>query len=522
VTVGAELPTSLWGLVEHGAATWPESAMLVSRQGDSATFAGYRERAEAMAAGLAEVGVGAGDVVSWILPTWVDTVVLAGALSRLGAVQNPIIAIYRDREVTFCCRQAGASLLLTPGSFAGFDFAAMGERVAADVHGLRHLVVGPGDFPAGDPGALGPPRPGAPGEVRWLTYTSGTTADPKGARHTDQTVGAFPPAMAERLDVRHGDRYSLVFPFPHIGGIGLLFMALQTGCTHLLDETVDPVDTVRFLSEQGCTHPGTGTPFYLMYLAAQERLDAEGGGRLFPELKVCPGGGAPIPPAIHRRVVDELGGVGVASGWGLTEAPVLTNGSVDDPDEKLARSEGRALPGVDLVAVEVGPDGTERRCGPEEEGELRAKGPQVMLGYVDASLDPEAFDAEGYYRTGDLGIIDPEGYVTITGRLKDVIIRNGENISAKEVEDLLFAHAGVTEVAVIGLPDDRTGERVCAVVVPAEGADRHGLTVEGLGGYLQAEGLRTRARPERVELVDALPRNPAGKVLKRELQQRFS
>ena len=510
-----ELPDTLWGLVDHGATTWPETTMLRSRQGDQATFAEFRSRAETMAAGLADLGIGEGDVVSWILPTWVDTVVLAAALSRLGAVQNPIIAIYRDREVGFCCRQAGATMLLTPGEFGGYDFGAMGERVAAEVDGLAHVVVAPGDFPAGDPGTL-PPVPGDPADptadeaVRWLTYTSGTTADPKGARHTDRSVGAFPLAMAQRLDVRAGDRYALVFPFPHIGGIGLLFMALQTGCTHLLDETVDPVATVDFLADERCTHAGTGTPFYLMYLAAQERRTNAGAGPLFPDLKVCPGGGAPIPPAMHRRVVDELGGVGVASGWGLTEAPVLTNGDVRDPDEKLATTEGRAMPGVDLIAVAE--NGT--RCAPGVEGELRAKGPQVMLGYVDAALDDEAFDGERYLRTGDLGVIDADGYVTITGRLKDVIIRNGENISAKEVEDLLFTCDEVADVAVFGVPDDRTGERVVAAVVAAPGATP---TVDSLATFLRAAGLRTQALPERVDLLDALPRNPAGKVLKREL-----
>lgn len=507
-----EPPDSLWGLVEHGAATWPDALMLTSRQGDAATFAEYRDRAERMAAGLAERGVGAGDVVSWILPTWVDTVVMAAALSRLGAVQNPIIAIYRDREVGFCCRQAGSSLLITPGEFATYDFGAMGERIAAEIDGLDHLVVAPGSFPDGDAARLGAPVPAGPTDVRWLTYTSGTTADPKGARHTDQTVGAFPLAMGRRLDVQAGDRYSLTFPFPHIGGIGLLYMALQTGCTHLMDETVDPVETIRYLSDNDCTHAGTGTPFYLMYLAAQAALPE--GERLFPNLKVCPGGGAPIPPAIHHRVVAELGGVGVASGWGLTEAPVLTNGDVNDPDEKLATSEGRAMPGVDLVAV--ADDGTV--CPPGVEGELRAKGPQVMLGYVDSSLDAEAFDADGYYRTGDLGVIDEDGFVVITGRLKDVIIRNGENISAKEVEDLLFADDAVADVAVIGLPDDRTGERVCAVVVAAGDAEP---SVDSLAHSLRARGLRSQALPERVEIVEALPRNPAGKVLKRELQERF-
>ena len=509
--MNAQLPATLPGLVDYAADRWPDAPMLRSRQGDSATFSEYRERVEAMAAGFADMGIGEGDVVSWILPTWVDTVVLAAALSRLGAIQNPIITIYRDREVGFCCRQSGSRLLVTTGEFGGYDFAAMGGRIAAEIDGLEHLVVSPGAFPVGDASTLPPvPESGAQA-MRWIMYTSGTTSDPKGARHTDRSVGAFPLAMSERLDVRTGDRYALVFPFPHIGGIGLLYMALQTGCTHLLDETVDPIATVDFLAEHRCTHAGTGTPFYLMYLAAQQRRSDAGEGPLFPELKACPGGGAPIPPAMHRRIVAELGGVGVASGWGLTESPVLTNGDVNDPDEKLATTEGRALPGVDLITV----DENEERCEAGVEGELRAKGPQVMLGYVDSSLDADAFDADGYFRTGDLGVIDAEGFVTITGRLKDIIIRNGENISAKEVEDLLFTSPEVTDVAVFGVPDERTGERVVAAIVPAADATP---TVESIGAFLRGEGLRTQALPERVDLVDALPRNPAGKVLKRELQ----
>lgn len=502
--------TALWDLITAAADRWPDDVLFRSRQGDQATYAEYRARAETMAAGFAAQGVRSGDVVSWILPTWGDTLVLAGALARLGAVQNPIIAIYRDREVGFCVRQARSTMLVTPGEFQGFDFGAMGGRIAAANDRLRHLSVESGSFPAGDPDSLPDPPASLSDETRWITYTSGTTADPKGARHSDTTVGAFPGPMATRLDVARGDRYSLVFPFPHIGGIGLLFMAMQTGCTHLLDDSVDPHATIDFLSEQGCTHAGTGTPFYLMYLAAQERRSAEGRGPLFPDLKACPGGGAPIPPELHRRVVDELGGVGVASGWGLTEAPVLTNGDVGDPDDRLAHTEGRALPGVELIAVDAGGE----RCGPGVEGELRAKGPQVMLGYVDPALDVDAFDNDGYFRTGDLGVIDRAGYVTITGRLKDVIIRNGENISAKEVADLLFTSPQLADVAVAGVPDPRTGERVASWVVAVEGADP---TVASLGAFLEAAGLRAQARPEEVWVVDDLPRNPAGKVLIREL-----
>ena len=147
---------------------------------------------------------------------------------------------------------------------------------------------------------------------------------------------------------------------------------------------------------------------------------------------------------------DELGGAGIVSGYGLTEAPILTMADVDDPDEELADTEGRADAGRRAAHRHAR---RQRRPGPGEEGEIRAKGPQLMLGYLDASLDADAFDDEGYFRTGDLGTLDADGYVTITGRLKDVIIRKGENISAKEVEDLLYTHPKVADVAVIGLPD---------------------------------------------------------------------
>ena len=494
----------LWTLVEHAADQWPDDPMLLSRQGDRCTFAEFRVRALEMAAGFADLGVARGDAVSWILPTWVDTVVLAAALSRLGAVQNPIIAIYRDREVGFCVGQAGAKFLITPQRFGGFDFATMGERVVSQNAGVSHLVVEPGAFPRADPSAL--PLVSAPEvrDTRWICYTSGTSADPKGARHSDATVGSFVAAMGTCMDVVHGDRYALVFPFPHIGGIALLFLTLLTGCTQLLDETVDPVATIEFLAAERCTHAGTGTAFFNMYLAGQQRRTEP----LFPHLKACPAGGAPTSAAVHQRVFAELG-ARVVSSWGLTEAPVLTSGRLSDPPEVLASTEGRALPGVEIRVVD--PDGGQ--CPPGSPGELRVRAPQVMLGYQNPDLDAEAFDADGYFCTGDIGVIDHDGYVAITGRLKDVIIRNGENIAAREVEDLLHAMPGVTDAAVIGLPDARTGESVCAVIVAVDG----GPSLDEIHASMTASGLRRQALPGRVVVRDILPRNPAGKVLKRQL-----
>lgn len=503
---------NLWELVEARAAATPDAEMLVDEQGHRMTFAQYRDAAEVMAAGLADLGVGAGDVVAWELPTWLETVVLAAAGARLGVVQNPIIAIYREREVRFCVRQAGAKLLLTPGEYRGFDFGAMAAAIAADTDGLASVVVEPGGFPAGDPATLPAPPDSDGTDLRWLCYTSGTTADPKGARHTDSSIHAIGLAMAERLDVGEGDRPALIFPFPHIGGLTWLFSSLQYGAALLCDAAFDPATTIPLLVREGCTHPGSGTPFHMAYLAAQR---AQPGTPLFPNIKNFPGGGAPKPPTLHQQMKDELGGTGIVSGWGLTEAPILTMGADGDPDHKLATSEGRAMPGVDLIAVKL--DGT--LAGPGEEGELRAKAPQMMLGYLDASLDAEAFDDNGYFRTGDLGIIDDEGFVVISGRLKDVIIRHGENISAKEVEDLLFTHPQVGDVAVVGLPDAVTGERACAAVTTPDGVEP--LDIETMRAFCKEAGLRTNAIPEQLVHVDAIPRNPSGKITKNVLRDQL-
>ena len=503
---------NLWDLVLHRSQISPDVEILVDEQGRRLTFLQYRDQAEEMAAGLQELGINQGDVVAWELPTWIETVILAAALSRIGAIQNPIIAIYREREVSFCVRQAGAKMLITPGDFRGFDFGEMGQNIESEIPDLTHIAVSPENFPSGRKENLQPYRAPAEDELRWLCYTSGTTADPKGAKHTDASIAAIGDSMGERLDVQEGDRPALVFPFPHIGGLTWLFTALQSGATLLCDAAFDPSTTTAFLSSENCTHPGAGTPFHMAYLAAQRKQPET---KLFPNVKNFPGGGAPKPVQLHSEVKAELGGSGIVSGWGLTEAPILTMGASTDPDQKLALTEGQAMPGVELIAVDA--EGSIVPSG--EEGELRAKAPQLMLGYLDETLDSEAFDENGYFRTGDLGIIDTDGYVVISGRLKDVIIRHGENISAKEVEDLLFEHELVQDVAVIGLPDETTGERACAVIALCDQSAP--LTLELMRTYLNDSGLRRNAIPEQLEIVENIPRNPSGKITKNVLQDQF-
>ncbi|MHB8663142.1 MAG: AMP-binding protein [Acidimicrobiales bacterium] len=402
--------------------------------------------------------------------------------------------MYRRREVEFITRQAGSRLLVVPGVWHGVDYV----EIAAGLEGVEVLVAAPG-LPDGDPSI--PPPPSRADDVRWLYYTSGTTAEPKGARHTDTTVIAGARSLAAGMAVTAEDRSSLVFPFSHIGGTLLLTVGLLTGCTHIVADSFDPATTIDVLAREGVTLAGSGTPFHLAYLSRQREHPTR---PLLPRVRAFPGGASPKPRA-HFEMKRELGGIGILSSYGLTEAPILTVNRPSSPDEELATGEGRPGPGVLLGVVD---------------GELRVKGPQVFKGYVDASLDAAAFDEDGWFRTGDQARIDPAGYVVITGRLKDVIIRKGENISAKEVEDILYRHPKVADVAVIGLPDPAVGERCCAVVVPADPRDT--LRFDEMVSHLRGEELMAQKIPEQLEIVDACPRNSAGKVLKHELQQRYA
>jgi acyl-CoA synthetase (AMP-forming)/AMP-acid ligase II len=487
----------------------PDARMVVDETNRHQTFGEMGLAADRTAAGLLALGIRPGDVVSWQLPNGIEAITLTLALSRLGVVQNPLVMMLRERELTFICRQAGSRWLLVPGTFRGTDHLAMAEAVAASVPGLRVILID-GDLPDGDPATL-PPLPTDDRAVSWLFYTSGTTSDPKGARHTDAGLSAASAGFTENLAVSPADVASVLVPLPHIGGIIHIVTSLRIGSSMITSAVFDPVTTPGLLAAHGVTLLGAGLPFLKAYLARQ----AEQSAPLFPTARVALLGGAPRPQALHYQVKRELG-IPIVSGYGMTECPYATWGRWDDSDEDHARSEGCAGPGGSIIVVRD--DGTLAADG--EPGELRLKAPQLMLGYVDPALDAAAFDGCGYFRTGDLGTRDARGYVTITGRIKDVIIRKMENISAREIEELLVTHEGVAEVAVIGLPDEDTGERACAVVVPASAPDPPSL--DALCRHLLSLGLSKRKLPEQLELVSALPRNAMGKVLKRMLTAQFT
>ncbi|HXY92301.1 MAG TPA: AMP-binding protein [Acidimicrobiia bacterium] len=505
-------PTTFWGLVEQRAARTPDAVMLEDDRGRSMTFGEFRSRAEVVAAGLQDRGITAGSVVSWQLPTTMEAVLLLAALPRIDAVQNPIIPILREREVAYITGEAQSQLVIAPTEFRGFGHKAMLDAIAEtrgfDVLACDHAL------PAGDPATL-PPPPAYPDAAslppRWLYHTSGSTADPKGVWHTDASVIAASYGMLEGYRFTADDVYPLAFPIAHIGGAAVLSAALSSGLRVVLIEIFDPERSPLVMAEHGATFLGSALPFFQAYLAAQRKHGPE---PLFPRLRACVGGGAPNSPEVHREVQAVLGGRGVCSSWGLTEFPIATAPSIDDTDEQLSTTEGRPSPGVEVRVVRDG-----RKCAIGEEGELCLAGPQLFRGYANPELMEDAFDDHGHFRTGDLGVVLPSGHVKVTGRLKDVIIRNAENISATEVEDVLHGHPKILDVAVIGLPDARTGERACAVVELAEGVDA--LTLADVADYCRSIGVANQKIPEQLEIVDEVPRNPMGKIRKQELRDRY-
>jgi acyl-CoA synthetase (AMP-forming)/AMP-acid ligase II len=507
---------TMWELVDRRAQLSPDHPLLIAEDGETVTSGQFRDRAERVAAGLHDMGITTGSVVSWQLPTRIETVVLSIALARLGAVQNPIIHLYREREVGFALRQVGAELFVIPSTWRNTDFVAIAEGALAGAASRPTILTIEGGLPEGDPEVLPPPPEGtAPEEapIRWVYYTSGSTADPKGVQHTDQTLIAGGWGLARALDMGPDDVGSIAFPFAHIAGPDYLVTMLSMGFPAILVEAFSAPDLLPVFREHGATMVGGSTAFYVAYLGEQRKTPTE---PILPSLRLMSGGGAAKPPEVHYEVRDEIGGRGVVHGYGMTEVPMIANGSPHDTDEQLANTDGKPVEGADVRIVTL--DG--RPAGPDEEGEVRVKGPMVFHGYTDPSLDVEAFDEDGYFRTGDLGRLRADGHLNLTGRLKDVIVRKGENISAKEIEDLLYTHPEVVEVAVIGLPDATRGERVCAVVQLAEGST--GLELADLVSFCREAGLMTQKIPEQVELRTEWPRAGTGKIVKKSLRDEYA
>lgn len=502
------------------AARHPDRRALVDRAGEW-TYGALDREVDRWAAALRRHGIGPGDVVSWQLPNWSEAVVLHQATLRLGAVSNPIIPIYRHSEVTFILRQARSEIFFAPATFRGFDFPAMVRDISGELPDLATVVVVGDRAPHGTVGLdgfLAATEPAAPtgdpssdaDAVALLLYTSGTTSSPKGALHTHNTLDYENRSMIEFFGLTDVDVVFMPSPVTHITGVlyGLQLPFMIGGSVVLLD-VWEPGVGLELIERHGCTFTVAATPF-LHGLAHHPTRTPEA----TRSLRTFACGGADVPPELVRRATDDLGCL-VSRVYGSTEFPTATSSNLSDPPVKRARTDGRAI-GAAQVSV-VDDDGLPAPAG--EPGHLLVRGPELFVGYLDESLDAESFTPDGWFRTGDRGVVDDEGYLEITGRQKDIIVRGGENISAKEIEDHLFEHPKVADVAVVAVSDPVLVERACAVVVPQPGAQ---VELEELTAWLvEHHRIALQKLPERLQLVDELPRTASGKVQKFKLRDRL-
>ncbi|MFI5510281.1 AMP-binding protein [Mycobacterium sp. NPDC051804] len=459
---------------------------------------GLHDKASALAQTLMGL-MPAGSVVSFMLPNWHEAAVIYLGATLAGMVVNPILPSLRDRELAFILSDADSRAIFIPSTFGNHDYAAMLERVTASMASPPEVVVVRGDSHTSYASMLDAESTVVlpvlnPDSVRMILYTSGTTGRPKGVLHTHNSIHALIRQIGEHWKVADGDTFLVPSPIAHIGGSIYAFECpLLLGTTAVLMERWDPDGAVSLMLTERSTHMAGATPFLDGLLGAAERA-----GTQLPDLKVFICGGASVPPSLIRRAADYFENAAVSRVYGSTEVPVTTVGSLDDVDHG-ADTDGRA--GIADIKL--------------ADGEICARGPQMLVGYLHSDDETAAFDGEGFFRTGDLARWVDDEYLVVTGRAKDIIIRNGENISPKEVEDLLIAHPAIAEIAVVGVPDERTGERACAVIVTA---DQQAPELADLADLLMGEGLAKFKIPEQIVVWDALPKNDAGKVLKHQIR----
>jgi len=505
---------SLIAAFKAGAALHPDAELVVH----SAIRPGRHRLADVFAdglrfaAGLRARGVAPGDIVAVQLPAWREWMVACIGIAHAGAVMLPIVLIYGARETGFILRQSGARLLITPDRWRSADYA---ETLAAcgDLPALAtHVVIGNAkgtravawaEMLAPDDGTG--PAARDPDDLAMLVYTSGTTADPKGVCHTSRTL------LSELGQVSYARRAIAevnLSPWPpgHVAGACTMLRYLVQAKKLVLMDQWDAADAAMLI-ERHAISASSFTPFHLSGI-----LDAaDRDGRDLSSLASCMVGAAPVPPTLIERCAAR--GLKTFRCYGSSEHPTVTIGDPADAMEKRLTTEGVLMLGCEMRFVDD--DGNDVPGG--EDGEMATRGPELFTGYFDARLNAAAMLPGGWYRTGDIGHFDADGFLVISDRKKDIIIRGGENIASREVEDILLAHPAILDAAVVACPDERMGEIVCAYVIARAGAE---LTLDTVRAFFVSVGVARQKTPERLIPVTELPRNSTGKVLKHELRAR--
>lgn len=508
--------------LDDAVATSPERIASVDSAGEL-TYAQLADQVELATYALDAAGVGPGDVVGIQLPNWHEWLVIHLAALRVGAVTNPLIPIYRDREIGFMAEKAEVKVLFVPGDFRNYDYVAMVERLRSTLPKLeRTIIVRPDSVPddefytgwedflnAGRRQRQTAPKDFtaqrlSPNALSLIMFTSGTTGSPKGVMHTQNSVLAAALPWPDRLGMDETSVVHMASTFGHL--TGYLFgvcLPIMLGGTGVFQDIWDPNEFARLTEEYGINHTSAATPFL------HDVLQAEGIRRYdMSSLKRFACMGAPIPRHYGTEAKERLPDMVMFGGWGQTECGLSSFGHPDDPEEKIFTTDGRPLDGMDIRIVDF--DGQELPAG--EEGRIQIKGPFLFHGYL-GQLDKtrEEFDGE-YFDTGDLGTLDADGYLSLAGRTKDIIVRGGENIPVAYVENVLYEHPDLEALAVVAVPHERLQETAAVTVVMAEGAEP--LTLASMRQYLEAKGVAKQYWPEHVAVVDELPRTPSGKIQK--------
>ncbi|UYO45089.1 cyclohexanecarboxylate-CoA ligase [Rhodopseudomonas palustris] len=478
----------------------------------------YRELAtlaDRVAVGLNRLGVGHGDVVAMQLPNWWQFTVLYLACSRIGAVLNPLMPIFRERELSFMLKHGEAKVLVVPKSFRGFDHEAMARGLQPDLPALRTIVVvdggGADDFDtllttpewekeADAAAILSGSRP-FPDDITQLIYTSGTTGEPKGVMHSANTLMANIVPYAQRLALRESDVILMASPMAHQTGFMYgLMMPIMLRASAVLQDIWDPAKAAELIRAERVTFTMASTPFLTDLTRVVKESDEP-----VPSLKTFLCAGAPIPGPLVEQAQAGLGAK-IVSAWGMTENGAVTLIKLDDDDKLASTTDGCPLPGVEVKVI----DGDGKALPPNQIGRLVVRSCSNFGGYLKRP-NWNGTDADGWFDTGDLAYMTDDGYIRISGRSKDVIIRGGENIPVVEIEALLYRHPAVAQVAIVAYPDERLGERACAVVVPKTGAS---IDFAAMVEFLKAQKLALQYIPERLVVRDAMPATPSGKIQK--------
>ncbi len=474
------------------------------------TFADVLEQAEALAATLHERGLRAGDVIAFQVPNWREAAVINLAAVLGGMIVNPIVPIYRDAEMLMMLGDCRARAIFVPQVWRRLDYAAMAERCRDALPDLDHVFTvrgaGPDDFAAlvaAGKGATFVAPQVDPMGVKMVLYTSGTTGRPKGVLHSHCTLTHIVAASGRHWGLAPGEATLMPSPVTHVSGYANgLEAPFICGIQSVLMEAWNADEALALVEAHQCVGTVAATPFLVELAAA-----ARSAGKRLPSFRFFACGGAAVPADLIPAANAAFANCKAFRVFGASEVPLVSFGWPHD--EVLAATTDGEVVDYDVRIV----DHDENDVPRGSEGEILARGPAMMMGYADAAQTAEAITADGYFRTGDLGVWSADGAITITGRKKDLIIRGGENISAKEIEDVLHTHPAVKEAAVVAMPHERLGEGICAYVILCSDVD-----AAVLAAHVGASGMAKQKIPERFELVEDFPRTASGKVRKDQLR----